>query len=161
MMWNACKFILLFMLATVCHWAVATLFSFCGISVNMMLVFALAFCTVFRQEFGYPAVFLCGLFLDFFGTKLFGNNAFSFTLAAFMVYLLRERLDFDGIFTPFITTLFLTLLVGLLNPLLIQWFTQSAQWPSVIGLLGGALAGALLAPLVFWSVRRSFRQKVR
>lgn len=44
----------------------------------------------------------------FFGTKLFGNNAFTFTVAACVVYGLSERFDFDGIFPQMLTVFGLT-----------------------------------------------------
>lgn len=152
-MWKACKLVFLFVLATVGHWGFATMFSYAGLNVNFMLVFAIAFCTVAKLEIGYPVAFLCGLFLDFFGAKLFGNNAFSFTAAALVVYALRERIDFNG-FLPQIATVFmLTCAVGVLNSLLLVWFTSSSLWPGTVSLLGGAVIGALLAPFVFVAVR--------
>ena len=142
------------MLGTVCHWAGATLFAYAGFSVNMMLVFTVALCSVLKPEAGYLIAFLSGLFLDFFGTKLFGNNAFSFTVAACVVYNLRERFDFDSIFPQMIVVFGLTCLVGVLNSLLLLWFTSSTMWPGILGLLGGAFIGAFFAPLVFWGVHR-------
>ena len=154
MMRSFLKLLILFVLATVCHWASATFFSYVGLNVNMMLVFTVALCSVLKPEIGYSVAFLSGLFLDFFGTKLFGNNAFSFTVAACVVYSLRERFDFDSIFPQIMTVFVLTCLVGILNSILLLWFTSSAMWPGLLGLLGGALIGTCFAPLVFWGVRR-------
>lgn len=148
------KLAALFVMGTVCHWAGATFFSYVGLNVNIMLVFAIALCTVLKPEIGYPVAFLSGLFLDFFGTKLFGNNAFSFTVAACLVYNLRERFDFDSVFPQLMSVFGLTCLVGILNSILLWWFTSSAMWPGIFGLLGGALIGTLCAPLIFWIVRR-------
>lgn len=154
MMWSLCKLFLLFVLATVCHWGMATLFAFVGINMNAMLVFAVAVAAILKPGVGYPVAFMCGLFLDFFGTKLFGNNAFSFTVAACLVYSLAERFDFEGIFPQMFTVFGLTVLVTILNSLLLLLFTSSAMWPGFLNLLGGALMGSLLAPIVFWSVRK-------
>lgn len=153
-MWGLLKLVFLFLLATVCHWCLATVCSVWGLSVNVMLAFAVAFCTVLKPAFGYPAAFLCGLFLDFFGTKLFGNNAFTFTVAACIVYALAERFDFDGIFPQIFTVFGLTFFAGALNSLLLVWFTSSSMWPGFWSLLGGSVLGAVLAPAVFWTVRR-------
>lgn len=153
-----CKLIFLFVFATVCHWALATLFSFCGLSVNMMLVFAIAFCTVLPLEAGYPIAFLCGLFLDFFGSRLFGNNAFSFTLTACVIYALRERIDFDGYIPQMVTVFVSTLAVGIVNSVLLVWFTSSSQWAGFWSTLGGAVVGGLAAPFVFGLVRFAFRE---
>ena len=150
------KLIGLFVFGTVCHWACTTFFSYWGLSVNMMLIFTAALCSVLKPELGYPVAFLAGLFLDFFGTKLFGNNAFSFTVAACVIYGLRERFDFDSIFPQMIASFALAWLVGILNSFLLWWFTSSAMWPGFLELLGGALISSLLAPLVFALVRRSW-----
>lgn len=152
-MWKICKLLMLFIVATVCHWGFATLFSYVGINVNFMLIFAMAFCTAARLEVGYPVVFICGLFLDFFGTKLFGNNAFSFTVAAIVVYSLKERIDFISILPQMVMVFLLTCLVGVLNGLVLMRFTSASFWPGMGSLLGGALVGAFLAPMVFAAVR--------
>lgn len=159
MIWKTCKLMFLFVLATVCHWGLATLFSFYGLSVNMMLVFAIAFCVAVPLEIGYPLAFLCGLFLDFFGTKLFGNNAFSFTVTACIIYALRERIDFDGYLSQMVTVFLCTLAVGILNSILLIWFTSSSQWPGFWSLLGGAVVGSLLAPFVFGLVHLATREE--
>ncbi len=150
---KTCKLLALFIAATVGHWGFATLFSYLGLSVNFMLVFAIAFCTVARLEIGYPAAFVCGLFLDFFGAKLFGNNAFSFTVAALVVYTLRKRIDFVSIFPQIVVVFLMTCAVGVLNSLLLMRFTSSSLWPGTFSLLGGAVIGAFLAPFVFAILR--------
>ena len=152
-MWKACKLAVLFVLATVCHWGLATMFSYVGLNINFMLVFAIAFCTVARLEVGYPVAFLCGLFLDFFGAKLFGNNAFSFTVVACAVYALKERIDFEGVLPQVVTVFVLTCAVGIINSLLLIWFTASSMWPGTLHLLGSALVGAVLSPVVFAVLR--------
>ena len=152
-MWNILKIIGLFVLASMCHWGFATLFLYWGLNVNFMLVFVIAFCTVARLEIGYPVAFMCGLFLDFFGTKLFGNNAFSFTVAACVIYGLRERIDFTGFLPQIVTVFMLTCAVGILNSVLLMRFTSSSFWPGTFSLAGGALVGALLSPIVFAVVR--------
>jgi len=154
MLYKAFKLIFLFVLGTVCHWAFATFFSFCGLSVNMMLVFAIAVCTVVPLEAGYLVAFFSGLFLDFFGARLFGNNAFLFTLAACAVYALRERIDFEAVVPQMVTVFLLTCTVGISNSLLVAWFTSFSQWPGLWSLLGGAVVGTFFAPFVFWLVRR-------
>lgn len=152
-MWKLCKLAGLFVAACVCHWGFATLFLYCGLNVNFMLVFAIAFCTVAQLEIGYPMAFLCGLFLDFFGAKLFGNNAFSFTMVACIVYALRERFDFNSFLPQMVTVFVLTCAAGVLNSVLLIQFTSSSLWPGTSSLLGGAFVGAVLSPFVFAVVR--------
>lgn len=153
-MWSFVKLVFLFVLATVFHWAFASIFSYWGLSVNILLAFAAAFCAVLKPAFGYPAAFVCGLFLDFFGTKLFGNNAFTFTVCACVVYGLCERFDFDAFFPQIVTVFGLVFFAGLLNSLLFLWFTSAAMWPGFWSLLGGAAVSAVFSPAVFWLVRR-------
>ena len=152
-MWKTCKLAVLFLMASVCHWGFATLFSYGGLNVNFMLVFAIAFCAVAPLEVGYPMAFLCGLFLDFFGAKLFGNNAFSFTAVACVVYSLRERFDFNSFLPQMATVFVLTCAAGVLNSVLLMRFASSSLWPGTISLVGGALIGAVLAPVSFFLVR--------
>ncbi len=157
-MWSFVKLIFLFLVATVVHWAFASSFSYWGLSVNMLLAFAAAFCAVLKPSFGYPAAFVCGLFLDFFGTKLFGNNAFTFTVCACIVYGLAERFDFDAVFPQMVTVFGLTVFAGVLNSLLFLWFTSASLWPGLWSLLGGSAIGGVLAPAVFWLVRRTLNK---
>ena len=156
MMRSFFKLAALFILGTICHWAGATFFSYMGLSVNLMLVFVVALCSVLPAGAGYPLAFLSGLFLDFFGTKLFGNNAFSFTVAACVVYNLRERFDFDSVFPQMFVVFGLSCVVSILNSILLLWFTASTWWPGTVSVLGGALIGMLFAPFVFWMVRRGW-----
>ena len=156
-MWTVVKLFLLFVLATVCHWFFALIFGFLGLSVNLILVFALAFCTVLRPSFGYPVVFLCGLFLDFFGTKVFGNNACAFTIAAFIMYQISPRLDFEGILPQMLATFLLTCFTAVINWWLILEFSSSISWPGIGSLLGGAFIGAVSAPAVFLLVNKALK----
>ena len=153
-MLNACKLLILFVSATVAHWLVAWVCAWWGISANTLLVFVVAFCAVFNLSIAYSAAFICGLFLDFFSTKLFGNTAFTFTVCACIVCNLAPRFDFDELFPQMIAVFSLTWLVGCLNTLLIYLFASSSTWPGFFSLLGGAVVNALCAPFVFWFVRR-------
>ena len=151
---NLAKLIILFVAATVCHWAFASLFAQWGLSVNIMIVFVTAFCTYFKPTLAYSVVFLCGLFLDFFSTKLFGNNAFTFTLFACFICNLVDRFDLDEIFPQVVVVFFLTWLAGLVNTLLVAVFSASNIWPGFWSLMGGAVIDGLFAPFVFWFVRK-------
>lgn len=151
---NFLKLVFLFVLATVCHWGFASFFAQAGISVNMMLVFVVAFCVYLKPPFAYTGAFLCGLFLDFFSTKLFGNNAFTFTVCACIIQSIVERFDFEALFPQVVAVVGLTWVVGLLNTLLISLFASASVWPGFLSLLGGALIDGICAPLVFWTVRK-------
>jgi len=153
-MLNAVKLFILFVVATVFHWAFASLFVRWGISVNILLVFVTAFCALLKSPIAYTAAFLCGLFLDFFGTKLFGNNAFTFTICACLVCSMMDRFDFEELFPQMVAVFVLSWLAGLLNTILVFLFAHSNLWPGFWNLLVGSMLGAWSAPLVFWLVRR-------
>ena len=138
---NTLKLFLLFIAATVLHWAFMSVFGGAGVSLNVMLVFACAVCAYLPPQYGYTAAFVCGLFLDFFGVKLFGNNALTFTLCACMMYGLDKRLDFDA---P--------------APLL-RVFAGFSAWTGFWPLLSGVVFNAVLSPFVFWAVRRVFKRE--
>lgn len=103
--------------------------------------------------------FLCGLFLDFFSTKLFGYNAFSFTLVALIIYGVSERLDFESVFPQMFTTFVLTIFVSVVNNALVLFFTASTIWAGWWSVLSGALLTTLIAPVVFTFIRWLVGQK--
>ncbi len=152
------KLVCLFVLATVCHWAFASLFAPLGVSVNLMLVFVTAFCVCLKPPFAYSGAFLGGLFLDFFGTKLFGNNAFTFTVVACLIDSMVDRFDFEALFPQVVAVFSLTWTVGLLNTWLVFMFASANLWPGFFSLLGGAVLNGLCAPFVFWLVSRILGQ---
>lgn len=153
-MQNMLKLVFLFVLATLLHWALATFGGRWGLSVNMMLVFVTAFCAFFKLPFAYSMAFFCGLFLDFFGTKLFGNNAFTFTVCACLVCNIAPRFDFEEFFPQTVAVFGLTWVCAILNTFLIALFASASVWPGFFSLLGGSVVDGLCAPLVFLLVRR-------
>lgn len=153
-MLNIIKLLILFIVATVLHWGFALVFARWGISVNLLLVFVTAFCALLSLSWAYTLTFVCGLFLDFFGTKLFGNNAFTFTLCACIICNIAPRFDFDDLFPQMVAVFCLTWLAGLVNTLFIYLFAASNVWPGFWSLLAGSLLDAFCAPFVFWLVHR-------
>lgn len=158
-MGSVLKLFLLFVVATVLHWGFMTVLAGAGVSLNVMLVFACAVCACLGPQYGYPAAFLCGLFLDFFGIKLFGNNALTFTLCACIMYTLETRLDFDAPAPQMLGAFALGLFAALFNLTLLRLFAGFSAWTGFWALLGGAVLNAALAPAVFWAVRRTFRKE--
>ena len=151
---NFFKIFLLFIIATISHWAFTTGFYVMGFGINLMLTFAIAFCTVLKPVFGYPVVFLCGLFLDFFSTKLFGGSAFIFTLFAWFIYSISDRFDFDNPLFQMALVFVLVVIGSCMNSLLIRLFTAGSLWPGMWRILGGALISSFCAPLIFWLVHK-------
>lgn len=153
-MLNALKLICLFLLATVFHWAFASLFARWNLSVNTILVFVIAFCALLKEPMAYSMAFLCGLFLDFFSTKLFGSNAFTFTVCACLVCNIVDRFDFDELFPQMVAVFGLSWLAILLNIVLVAVFADSSTWPGFWSIFGGSVLNALFAPLIFLIVQR-------
>lgn len=155
------KLLVLFLLATVLHWGCMAVLGRWGIGVNVMLAFAAAVCAYLKPQYGYPAAFVCGLFLDFFGVKLFGHNALTFTLCAMAVYSLEKRLDFDGPVPQVITVVSLCFFSVLFNLFLLRVFAGVSTWSGFWAFVWALLLEAVLAPLVFWVVRRTFTAELK
>ena len=155
------KLFLLFILATILYWGCMTLLGSMGISINIMFVFAMAVCAYLKPEFGYPTSFICGLFLDFFSVKLFGCNAFVFTLCATGVYAVDKRIDFDGIASQMISIFLLSLFAGIAQLLLLKVFAGFSAWNGLLPFVGGVILNALLSPVIFQGIRRIFVFEVK
>lgn len=155
------KLFILFVISTILHWAFMTLLGGMGLSINIMLIFSVAVCAYLKPEFGYPTAFLCGLFLDFFGVKLFGCHAFVFTLCACWVYSFDKRLDFDGVFPQIISVFLLSLFAFIMNWILLKVFVGFSAWNGFGSFLCGVILNALLAPLVFQGIRRIFISELK
>ena len=158
-MHSALKLFLFFLLATVLHWALMAVSGGWGMSLNFMLVFAIAVCAFVKPEYGYPTAFLCGLFLDFFGVKLFGHHALIFTLCATLVYALESRLDFDSVVPQMVCVCILETFAALANLLLLKLFAGFSAWSGLFPFVGGIVVSTLVAPGVFWAVRHAFAYK--
>ncbi len=148
------KLAILFLVATVLHWLCLALFGSWGISVNVMLVFMVAVCAYSRPAYGYPVAFICGLFLDFFGVKLFGHHACIFTLCAMMVYGLEKRIDFNAVLSQMVCVLLFSLFAMIGNSLLLKIFADLSSWNGWSAWLGGILLSTCISPAVFWLVRQ-------
>ena len=153
------KIFILFILSTVLHWTFTTVFGGAGLSLNVMLVFACAVCAFMKPQYGYPTAFVCGLFLDFFGVKLFGSHALTFTLCACMVYGLEKRLDFDAPAPQMLGVFALSLFAVLFNMFVLKVFAGFSSWTGFGPFVGGIVLNALLAPFVFWAVRRVLQKE--
>ena len=158
-MHTAGKLCLFFLVATVLHWAFMAISGGWGLSLNFMLVFAMAVCAFVKPEYGYPTAFLCGLFLDFFGVKLFGHHALIFTLCATVVYALENRLNFDSVIPQMVCIFVLETAAALANLVLLSMLAGFSAWNGFFPFVGGIGVSTLVAPAVFWAVRRAFSHK--
>ena len=159
-MWNTiAKLIGLFLLITILHWAFLALLGGWGLRVDIMLVFMAAVCACLGPAYGYPTAFICGLFLDFFGVKLFGHNAFIFTGCAMAVYGLEKRLDLDSAVVQMVFVLALCLVAAMGNGLLLKIFAGFSAWNGWSAFVCSITLSVLAAPLIFWIVRYTFPAK--
>lgn len=154
-MWRIIRLILLFFATTMCYWLFTALLSGLGVTINVLLLFSLAVCVCLSPAYGYPVAFVCGLFLDFFGVKLFGHYAFLFTLCAMLVYSSKNRFDFDAPIPQITYVFILGLFMALANIWMLNVFAGFSAWNGLLPLLGGVILAALLAPAVFGLVRRA------
>ena len=157
---TVCELMLLFLAATVLHWILTSLLGSWGQNLNFMLLFAAAACVFVKPEYGYPTAFLCGLFLDFFGVKLFGHYALIFTLCAAVIYSLEDRLDFDAVVPQMVCIFVLETAAALGNLILLKMLAGFSAWNGFFPFVGGIAVCTLLAPGVFWAVRRVFTYKI-
>ena len=153
------KLFFFFFLATVLHWVFMAMSGGWGLSLNFMLVFAIAVCAFVKPEYGYPTAFLCGLFLDFFGVKLFGHHALIFTLCASGVYALENRLDFDSVVPQMVCVCFFEMAAALGNLFLLKVLVGFSAWSGLFPFVGGIAVSTLVSPAVFWVIHRAFFYK--
>ena len=155
------KLLVLFLAATVLHWGCLALLGAWGISVNVMLVFVMAVCTYLKPEYGYPTAFVCGLFLDFFGVKLFGHHAFVLMWCAVAVYGLEKRVDLEAVMPQVASALVLTVFATLFNGILLKFFVGFSAWDGWGSFISSTMLTALLAPAIFWTLQHAFPTKTK
>lgn len=160
-MLQALKFIILFTAITVLHWLFLLIGGRFGISINLMLSFAIASCLYLKRLSGYPTAFFCGLFLDLWGTRLFGSNAFSFTLVAMCIYEIFDRFDFDGFLSQWFTTFVMGILVFLTNYILFKLFVGLPIGISLFQFFANLIGTTLVAPFSFLLLSIFFYKKER
>jgi len=153
------KLFLCFVAATLLYWGCTALLGPAGITVNILLVFSLAVCVFQPPVCGYLTAFICGLFLDFLGVRLFGHEAFLFTCCALAVYSSKERFDYESELPQMVCVFVLGLLTAIGHIWLLKIVTGVFAWNGVLPLLAGVLLSSLVAPLIFKGIRRIFADK--
>jgi len=145
--------VFIFIVSTVAHWALASAGAGFNVGVNFMLAAGVAVCSFYPRWAGYAFMFFGGLFLDFFGVKMFGAYAFAFTLCAAAVYVSKKSLDFE-VFTSQAALVFcLSLASVLVYNLAGIMFFKGVAWPGFFSLISGAAANAVMAPFIFYIVK--------
>ncbi len=146
----------IFILATVAHWIAVELFSPLGVTVGVMFVFSLIMACALSELGGYIFAFISGLFLDFFGTMLFGANALVFTLMLFLFYRIDDKIDFKDIGPQFVITVCLNIFCVLTYGVLGFIFSGVFIWQGFKSLIFGSLLSGLLLPAAYLLVTKYF-----
>lgn len=138
------------------HSAFAAAGAYYGAGVNFMLVFAFSACVFLPPWAGYAAALLGGLFLDFFGTHMFGLYGVLFVFMARAAYILARNMDFQNALTQFMAVFILSLLMDAAHRFfgIILLHALPGQMFSV---LTGAFINGLLAPVVFFIFKKAFK----
>lgn len=147
---NFIKIFLLFLLSTVLHWAFASAGAEAGIGINLMLVFAFAVCVFTPPAYGYTFAFLSGLFLDSFGTQMFGLYGLIFVLVARIAYLLARNMDFQNALTQFMAVFLLSIFTAAAYSALGLMFIKGGGWSGFKTLIFGSAINGCLAPIMFY-----------
>ncbi len=150
---NLFKLFILFMFSTVLHWACVSLGAEINVSVNIMLTFAFTACVFTDGIYGYSFAFLSGIFLDSFGTQMFGVYGLTFTLIARATYFLAKQLDFNNPLTQFVAVFILSVLCELMYSVLGFVFIKGVAWTGFTSLIVGSSINAALTPLMFYMFR--------
>lgn len=144
----------IFLVATIIHWACILIFSSVGIGVGVMPVFCLIMAGMLNESGGYTFAFISGLFLDFFGSTLFGGYALVLTLIMFIYYIIHDKIDFKDIGPQVVVASVLNVLCVILYGILGSIFTEHFIWQGFKSLiLGSVTTGFLMPPLYFLTVR--------
>jgi len=156
-MLNIIKLFILFILMNVLHWISVSFLGF--LNLDLMFVFVMAVAVFSIPVEGYGFIFLSGLFLDFWGSDLFGGYALSFCILAYLVYFLRERIDFENILAQvilvFVFSMFSDVLYGTIS------YIFSGIYISIgfVSLISKAFFNSLFAPLIFFGVSKVLNKR--
>jgi rod shape-determining protein MreD len=103
---------------------------------------------------GYTFAFFSGLFLDFFGSVMFGGYALVFTIIMFVFYRINDKIDFRDTSPQIIITAFLNMLCVIFYGLIGKIFTGDFLWQGLNSLLLGSFITGLLLPVIYLAVTR-------
>lgn len=141
--------VIIFILSTVVHWALAGAGAELGLNINFMLIISVVVCSMYGKWSGYTFSFFSGIFLDFFGVAMFGAFAMTFILCAAVVYKLRNSLDFESAPPQMVLVFCLSLFSVIVYNFTGIIFLKGTSWHGFQSLILSAFINALIAPFVF------------
>jgi len=141
--------IVLFLLTGLIHWWWTANLSVFGVAPNIIFTAALSAAIIARPAKAIAWCFFLGVYLDLLGSNLFGAYALTYTVMAYVIYMMKRHLDLIGPFSQIIAALTLTLVTMLfyqglslalskINPLQLKAFLVEPFF------------NAVLAPIVFY-----------
>jgi rod shape-determining protein MreD len=140
-----------FWAATAIYCLSVEIFAPLGINVGIMLVFALIVANVRGAVTGYFYAFFSGLFLDFFGSELFGGYALVFVITTAIFYRVKDKMDFEEACPQLTIAFALNAACAVLYALAGKIFTGKFIWRATASMLIGSVITAVL-PLVFYGL---------
>lgn len=151
------KIFILFVFMTILHWVGV---SFMGIfRPDVMFIFAMALAVCALPLEGYIFIFLSGLFLDFWGSSLFGGYALTFCLIAYAIYFLRDRMNFENIISQVVLIFVASLFAGFAYSMTSYIFSGIYISETFVEMFRKALFDCIFAPIIFFIVFKVMQQK--
>ncbi len=142
---------------TILHWVGV---SFMGIfKPDVMFLFAMALAITALPLEGYIFIFLSGLFLDFWGSSLFGGYALTFCLIAYAIYFLRDRMNFENIISQIVLIFVASVFAGIVYSFTSYVFSGIYISETFIEVFRKALFDCIFAPIIFFIVFKVMHQK--
>ncbi|WP_428897069.1 rod shape-determining protein MreD [Parelusimicrobium proximum] len=146
---NILKLILVFLLSTVLHWSFANFGVEYTSGISVMFVFMFVCCVMLPPAYGHAAAFVSGLFLDFFGTSMFGMYAFTYTLSAMIIYMTAKNIAFNHLLAQVLTVFALSFCAELFYSGIGSVFFKGVPWHGFWPIITGSFINGILAVPMF------------
>jgi len=141
----------LFFASAVGNWWCASHFG----GVGVMLLSAAAVSALYGPVTAQSFAFMGGLYLDFMAPKLFGGHALAFTLAAYLAWHLRQRMDMEGAISQMILAALMTVFTGAVYSVLELFSAGKPDFGGFPAIIFSPMINGLLAPAWFFVFSRA------
>ncbi|MFA6093041.1 MAG: rod shape-determining protein MreD [Elusimicrobiota bacterium] len=148
------RVLILFFLALAAEWFWSTYLSVWGVAPQLLLLCTLAVASQSGPVAGQCYGFFWGIFLDVLDVHVFGAAMLILTLTGYVVGGLRRQMDVSGASSQMTVTAGLSLIYWLSLGLAGLVFERQFLWVGWKIFILGTAFNVILAPAVFWVVRR-------
>jgi len=145
--------ILLYVLTGLVHWWWTTNMSAFGVAPNIVFMAALSAAILARPAKAMAYGFCFGVYLDLLGSNIFGAYALTYTLMAYVVYILKRHFDLISGLSQIISALAFSVLTMLFYQILSLIFAKINPLELKTFIVEPFL-NAALAPCVFYLFTR-------